>query len=161
MKTRGLILFLIFAFIFINYHSKAYVTVSGDVGGQTWDIGTYWVSASAIVFSGDTLVIYSGVDVKFANDYYLQIEGILIANGVVFTSEDDDIHGEILPSSDGNPNPGDWRDVSITLATTSCRGFITSCPFRYGGSNYRRIDNIYNVDNESLKLSDETPASKM
>ena len=128
MKKRALILILMIILVCLYTKSIAYETVSGDVGGQIWDIGTYWVSPSAWVPSGEILVIYSGVDVKFANGCYLQIEGTLIANGVVFTSEDDDTHGEILPSSDGIPTKGDWRDLSIFSSNACC--YINDCIFR-------------------------------
>jgi len=144
MKTRGLISVLIITLVCLYTKSNAYETVSGDVGGQIWDMGTYWVSSAAFVPSGDTLVIYSGVNVKFANIAYLQINGTLIANEVVLTSEDDDTYGEILPSSDGDPNKGDWQYLNISSSNARC--FLTSCIIRYGGGNNTGILNISNVD---------------
>ncbi|MDP2359832.1 MAG: right-handed parallel beta-helix repeat-containing protein [bacterium] len=64
------------------------------------------------------MTLEPGCVVKFNFNTGLRVNGTLIApgtaeHGIVFTSRDDDTLGEILPSSDGVPTPGDWDGVQL------------------------------------------------
>ena len=119
--------------------SSAYTTKTGNVSGQTWAAGTYYVSGALSVNAGSVLTLEPGAVVKFAPAIQATIGGTLIAAGtealpIVITSRDDNGWGEAIAGSDGVPAPGDWRGVY-------CNGFgdaegsalLQHCRLRYGG----------------------------
>ncbi len=75
--------------------SHAYVSVNGDVSGQSWtNSNTYYVESYIWIGSGSSLDIEEGTVVKFAPGTYLVVYGTLNAIGttsdhIVFTSRDD------------------------------------------------------------------------
>lgn len=93
----------------------AWTEKSGNVGGESWGPGTYWISANLSV-SNDTLRIQPGEIIKFADSVELHMYRTLMAEGtpadsIIFTSMHDDSFGEVIPGSTGNPAPGDWDGI--------------------------------------------------
>ena len=71
---------------------------SGDVSGLTWTAAgsPYVVTGDIYVNGGSSLTIESGVDVRFYGDYYLYLNGALIAQGaendsIYFRNHTDDV----------------------------------------------------------------------
>ena len=96
----------------------SYTTVSGDVSGQTWSGGTYYVTGYTYVSNGATLSIGPGTVVKFSNNCDFTVYGTLDVNGtlanyVKFTSKNDNAYGEIIEGSSGNPQTGDWYGIFL------------------------------------------------
>ena len=61
--------------------SGTIITKSGDVSGQVWDSGTYYISGSISVSANDSLVINPGAVIKFESSRYLLVRGIIVVNG--------------------------------------------------------------------------------
>ncbi|MEW6608844.1 MAG: right-handed parallel beta-helix repeat-containing protein, partial [bacterium] len=102
---------------------EATITVSGTQSG-TWLLtnSPYIVTGTVTVESGTTLIIESGVIVKFATNTSLINYGTLLAIGtpdgtITFTS-----NKSIL-------SPGDWN--SIKFSGASAKGTISYCKIRY------------------------------
>ncbi len=113
MKKITFLIFLLIATSTIF----AYTEVSGNITGTvTWVAGTYYATSDLDVNSTATLTLNPGVIIKFAPGTQFKITGTLYSNGtdlgankIVFTSRDDNTHGETIAESDGVPNPGDWE----------------------------------------------------
>ncbi len=147
MKTLLRNFTILASLFFIFNQAQAYVTKSGNVSGEYWNTGTYYVTGDLTVDAGTTFEIQNGARVKFAPGTHLTVYGTLIANGnsssnIFFTSRDDDNVGEIISGSDGNPNPGDWGYITINGSDDN-EGLATFnyCHARYGGSG--GYGNIY------------------
>lgn len=141
MKTLYKILIQVVAAMLLPAVSYAYVTVSGNVSGQTWSgSNTYYVNGNIQVDNGSTLNIQAGAVVKFAPSVFAMVYGSIVASGttankVIFTSRDDNSVGEIIAGSDGMPNPGDWGSLHIYGAGgNSGIGFFDYCHIKYGGA---------------------------
>jgi len=126
----------------------AYTEKFGNVSGQNWPAGTYWISADIYVNDGNTLTLQPGAVLKFYDGTMLTVYGTLNAVGeegsrIVFTSEDDDAWGETLPYpiSDGDPDPGDWDGV-LAYGQGSYDGvaYLEWCRLRYGGNETGTVD---------------------
>ncbi len=127
-----------------------FTTVSGDVSGQTWSTGTYFVENYIYVEANSTLTIDEGVVVKFKNNELLIIRGTLIATGteinpIYFTSIDDDSVGEIISienGSDGMPVPGDWDGIDLNGYQDEHQGIgeFDWVIVRYGGKHWGNAD---------------------
>ena len=140
MKTLYKILIQMLAILLLPAVSYAYVTVSGNVSGQTWSgTNTYYVNGNIQIDNGSTLNIQAGAVVKFAPSVYAMVYGSMVATGtsankIIFTSRDDNTVGEIIAGSDGMPNPGDWGSLHIYGAGgNSGVGFFDYCHMKYGG----------------------------
>ncbi len=147
MKKLLLYSVLILVGILFFNQAKAYETKSGNVSGEYWHTGTYYVTGDLIVDDGTTLEIQNGTRVKFAPGTRLTVYGTLIANGnsssnIFFTSRDDNNVGEIIAGSDGNPNPGDWGYITINGQNDNDGiASFNYCHVRYGG--YGSYGNVY------------------
>ncbi len=72
MKKLYRFLLLALPLMATPYASQAYITVSGDVSGQSWvNTETYYVSGAITVNNGSTLEIQEGTVIKFAVKTYL------------------------------------------------------------------------------------------
>ncbi|MBE0638258.1 MAG: right-handed parallel beta-helix repeat-containing protein [Bacteroidales bacterium] len=127
----------------IPMSSKAVITVNGNVSNQSWtNAETYYVDGGITVDNGATLTIQAGTVIKFAPYTYLFVYGTLIADGtssqnIIFTSKDDNSVGEIIPGSDGLPNPGDWYNIQVSGSGGYLGdGRFDYCQIKYAGLNY-------------------------
>lgn len=140
VKRAGSVLFLLAGLLLAPHHAKAYVSVAGNVSGQSWAAGTYRVTGDLTVNSGSTLNLAPGAVLKFQSGTGLTVNGTLIAEGtadslVVFTSRDDNTRGETLDVSDGVPAPGDWEGVYLYgYSGNQGSGQLEHCLWRYGGA---------------------------
>tara|TARA_Y100001935_G_scaffold251458_1_gene253415 strand:- start:33912 stop:39212 length:5301 start_codon:yes stop_codon:yes gene_type:complete len=81
-----------FAFLFFaTVNLQAQTTISGTISGDStvvWDLAgsPYVISGSTTISTFDTVMIESGVEVKFDDNIQLTVSGALIADGVTFTS---------------------------------------------------------------------------
>ena len=113
-----------------------YTELNGDLSGQTLTAGTYLIGQCSVA-EGTTLQIQAGAILKFnSGQMSLNIAGTLLVNGtstnfVYFTSKNDDSIGEIITDSNGNPQPGDWENVSIYQGV----GEFDYAVIRYGGNS--------------------------
>ena len=120
--------------------AQAYLTKSGNVSGETWSAGTYWVSGNLTVNNSTALTLEPGAVVKFAPGTGATVNGTISALGtealpIVFTSRDDDTAGETITGSDGLPAPGDWKGITCYgYGGNIGSGFFTHSVLRYGGS---------------------------
>jgi hypothetical protein len=127
--------------------AQAYITVTGNVSGQSLSAGTYRVTGDLTVNAGSTLTLAPGAVLKFQSGTGLTVNGTLIAEGtadslVVFTSRDDNTHGETLDVSDGVPAPGDWEGVYLYgYIGNQGVGHLEHCLWRYGGASL--LANLY------------------
>lgn len=97
--------------------------------------------------SSGSLTLSDGVIIKFGENVYLSVNGILSANAsskIVFTSYKDDAHGGDT-NGDGNlssPNKNDWRYIYIDETNGS---IFNKCEFYYGGYGENYVLNIGDV----------------
>ncbi len=110
----------------------------GTSGNETWITGTHYITGNFTIYGGDTLFIEPGAVVKFATGKELTTYGAIMALGtqadsIWFTSENDDLHGCIIDASTGNPQPGDWGNISMN-GYYEKRGKFRFCNFAYGGA---------------------------
>ncbi len=126
--------------------TEHYGSISSD---ETWGAGTHSVIGMFTVSSGVTLTIDAGAVIKFAPGTGMVVQGALDVNGVdgseaVFTSQDDDAYGEVIPGSDGLPAPGDWERVYLSaIGTYTGIGEFDYARFRYGGGGYAHANVFY------------------
>ena len=153
----------ILALIFFSLNqAQAYVAKSGNVSGEYWHTGTYYVTGDLTVDAGTTFEIQNGTRVKFAPGTRLTVYGTFLANGnsssnIFLTSRDDDNVGEIITGSDGNPNPGDWEFVGI-YGNSGNDGVASFnyCHVRYGGSG--DYGNVYFYYSDSPTFTNSSAA---
>ncbi|MDQ1328347.1 MAG: hypothetical protein QG641_1632, partial [Candidatus Poribacteria bacterium] len=134
-----LVVFILLTIVSSTVYS--YTVVSGDVSGQTWSAGTYFVTGNITVSDNTTLTIDAGAVVKFATYIQFTVYGTLDANGtetskIVFTSKNDDTYGETITGSNGNPSNGDWYGIFLDGQSASGIGKFSWCIIRYGGYGY-------------------------
>jgi parallel beta-helix repeat protein len=100
--------------------------VSGIISiNTTWTFvnSPYIITGDILVEDGINLTIEPGVEVKFDDDYFMQVNGILYAVGntenlIIFTS------------NKPNPAPEDWKDIKFNSNENSTLKF---CKIEYGG----------------------------
>ena len=113
-------------------------TISVD---ETWYVGgsPHHITGDLTVANGITLTIQAGCTVKFNDNFQLQIQGTLIADGtsgshITFTS------------NQGTPAAGDWQYIYFYGADAGC--ILDYCDISYGGStdgNIRFYNSYGNV----------------
>ncbi len=125
----------------VVYSYCSYTTHTGGTSGnETWGYGTHYVDGNFTIQGGDTLFIEPGATVKFADNGELTVYGVIQAQGynttvpVWFTSANDDLHGCIIDGSTGNPQAGDWKDISMS-GYYEKKGKFRFCHFAYGGES--------------------------
>lgn len=95
----------------------AYQVKNGDVSGQTWNAGTYYIDGDLSVATGSSLTLMPGAILKFAYYITLHCEGTLNAvseaDSIHFTSMHDDSVGEVISGSTGNPDGHRWYGIRI------------------------------------------------
>ncbi|MCU0612722.1 MAG: right-handed parallel beta-helix repeat-containing protein, partial [Candidatus Eisenbacteria bacterium] len=98
----------------------------GDVRGTWFDHGVpYVVAGNLQTIDGQTLTMSPGVELRFAGNYQLNMNGKIVADGepgnhIVFTSDQP------------TPAPGDWNNLYFWYPDAGC--LFDYCEFRYGGS---------------------------
>jgi len=101
-----------------DYQTKS-STLSADE--DWWAHNTYYVSSDLTLGVGVRLRIEPGTVVKFNNDPRARLDaanGVLEAQGrpydyIVFTSKNDDAHGETISGSTGVPALNDWSSLTV------------------------------------------------
>ncbi len=140
-----------FAFLFCLFfaaYSLAFTTVSGDVSGQTWSSGTYYVTGNLTVNDNTTLTIQPGVVVKFASSIVMIVYGTIDAAGtsgsnIYFTSKNDNTIGETVDGSSGSPAAGDWYGIYVDgNGTNDGIANFDYCTIKYGGGSGSYQGNI-------------------
>ncbi|MBS7632171.1 right-handed parallel beta-helix repeat-containing protein [Candidatus Bathyarchaeota archaeon] len=100
----------IFGFRSWNFLSSASTTyVEGPITRDTvWTLvdSPYIISQDVVVYPNATLVIEPEVEVRFAENFSLTVQGVLVANGTV----DRKI---VFTSSKHIPSPGDWKGIKF------------------------------------------------
>lgn len=135
--------------------------------------GTYTVSGSITVPSGQTLTMQPGVVVKFGTGAFMSVSGTLLCGTVggaeVFlTSTNDDSVGiDVTPGSTGGA-PGDWRGVAqsgavavVDLRQTTIRftGFAGSPAVTAAGGGFSlRNVSIANTSAFAVDLNNTAPS---
>jgi hypothetical protein len=118
-----------------------YTVVSGDVGGQYWNYGTYYASSDVYVPEGSSLMVTGAVVVKFAPGAGLHVMGSLSVYGygttspMCFTARDDTL-GTQIAGGDGQISSADaWMGIECdgTMDSTSIN--INGCTIRYAGQD--------------------------
>jgi len=89
----------------------------------------YIIGGNMIIDNGRTLTINAGNSLKFNGNYYLQVNGKLIANGI---SED----RITFTSNQATPSAGNWQSIFFYYADTGCS--LNYCDILYGGSETNR-----------------------
>ena len=101
--------------------------ITSDISGTiTWYSGNvYWIKNTVSLTNGSSLVIQSGVIVKFGRGAYLNFNGSVSAAGdalnpIVFTSEKDDSYGGDSngDSTSSEPQAGDWSGLSFSSSVS-------------------------------------------
>ncbi|MBA4312997.1 MAG: hypothetical protein C0417_10245 [Chlorobiaceae bacterium] len=103
--------------------------VSGTILDTIWTLSAspYIVTSNATILQNKTLVIDSGVTVRFQSNQSLYINGTLNARYVLFTSAKDTVGGI--------PAKGDWNFIQVGSSSSGIAKFDT-CRIRYGGTSY-------------------------
>ena len=127
-----------------NINNSIYV-LSDNISSGTWNNhGVPYVLTGNMTINNDQiLTINSGVTLKFNGNYYLLVNGKLIAEG---TSE----NRITFTSNQSTPSPGDWKHIFFNNADNGCE--LNYCNISYGGSEANR-GNVYideSGDNVSL-----------
>jgi hypothetical protein len=108
----------------VNAPGPTYVSfvISSDT---TWTVADspYIVVGNLLVDNGVTLTIEPGVEVRFDGHYFLQVEGVLIADG----TETDMI---TFTSNMSSPAPDDWESI-IFMDNADLGSSITYCTIEY------------------------------
>ena len=146
---KRVIIFILFVFT-LSILQADYVEKSGDVSGETWGAGTYYVNSDISVSDETILTISAGAVIKFDPGTQLSVYGTLDANGsspanIVFTTVNDNTFGDIIPGSTGNPQPGDWEGIYLNgTSVNNGIGEFDHCRIRYGGNISGSADaNVY------------------
>jgi hypothetical protein len=107
------------------------ITIIGLISADTaWTLinSPYVVTGNVLVNSGVTLTIEPGVIVKFNGNYYLQVEGTLIARGTTAQTI-------TFTSNQPNPAPGDWgRGIETHLEGIRFMDSSLDATFDAGGN---------------------------
>lgn len=88
----------------------------------------YIINWNTMVEKGVTLTIEPGVEVRFEDFYYLQIEGKLVAQG----TKDDMI---VFTSNKTSPAPGDWNAIRF-MDNCDNGSSIEYCKIEYSGGSF-------------------------
>jgi len=140
MKFQFIAVLVIFMFIFFIQPLLSFTTISGVVTG-TLPSNTYYVIGDITVPDNSTLTLQPNTFFKFGPNVGMNVYGTLNATGlynfeIVFTSDDDNTVGQILPTSDNNPNPGDWDGILFDGNGSNEGSCIMDyCYVFYGGSH--------------------------
>ncbi|RLD51655.1 MAG: hypothetical protein DRJ05_18200, partial [Bacteroidetes bacterium] len=131
---------LIGIILIASANSFAYITHTGGTSGnQHWTATTHYVNGTFTIYGGDTLFIDPAAVVKFGPSGKLMVYGTILAIGtpsqkIFFTSANDNSQGDIINGSTGNPQPGDWQNISH-LGSYEKYGGYHYCEFSYGGNS--------------------------
>ncbi len=133
MKRLVVLVLLILPVLMMAYQVK-----NGDVSGQTWNAGTYYIDGNLSVSEGSTLVLMPGAILKFGYGISLNCEGSLNAvsegDSIYYTSMHDDSVGEVISGSFGNPAGAGWYGIRVTGAQATANMQRNS--IRYSINNY-------------------------
>ena len=102
-------IYTLISFIIISFYLQSQTSVSGGIfSTTTWSLSNspYIVTGDIVVFSGATLNIQPGVEVKVDNGKFLYVRGYLKAIGNI----NDTI---VFHSSQSNPGNNAWEAISI------------------------------------------------
>ncbi len=127
----------------ITTRGESQEEINGIISGDTiWTIGSspYIITGNVLIENNVTLTIEPGVEIKFDDKYYMQVEGKLIADGtqkemITFTSNKQ------------NPSIGDWDSIKF-MENCDNGSSISYCNIEYGGyALIIRYNNPYAVPN--------------
>ncbi len=106
----------------------------------------YILSSTTITVAGESspvLAIPAGTIIK---SWFSRFEigsgalgGGLMADGVLFTSTQDDEGGDTNGST-ASPNPGNWQRLDFNAAARNDSSKVINCTFRYGGAGTAAIE---------------------
>jgi hypothetical protein len=94
----------------------------------------YHIGANVAVDTGTILFIEPGVTVKFDGNYYLRVDGTMIANGTSSSHI-------LFTSNQTTPKAGDWDSVRLNSATDE----VSYCDFYYSGAGGLEINASFKV----------------
>lgn len=124
-------LFLLFSFIANTYLYATSVIVSGNVSGN-WTTDTVFVDGNLIVPSGETLNIAAGTFIEFQSYFRIDVQGNIIANGLINDTIKFTIHdtSNFYSQEQGR---GGWSGIRFNQLLNSADSSIFSyCCFEYG-----------------------------
>ncbi len=106
----------------------------------TAESSPYLIQGEVTVNNGISLLIEPGAIVKFNDDSYFNIDGVLIARGtpteqIIFTSSKDDLAGGDT-NGDGSgsaPAPGDWTMIRFRDTSNDVNSIVEYATIRYAG----------------------------
>jgi predicted transcriptional regulator len=101
--------------------------ISGIISGNvTWtlDESPFIVKGNLLVENGATLTIEPGVEVRFDGEFYLKVQGALVALG-------NQTHRIIFTSNKDEPSPGDWKSIEFTHGSNDQLCTINYCEIHY------------------------------
>jgi hypothetical protein len=103
-----------------------------NVNTGTWlDHGVpYVLGGNTTINDLETLTINPGVEVSFNGNFYLRVNGGLVANGT-------DANHIVFSSNQTVPAKGDWNRIYFNVAESSS---LSYCEFLYAGSGTSAID---------------------
>ena len=120
-------------------------TITGRISANTVlksTGGTYIIQGEVTVDNGVTLLIEAGAILKFENDSFINIDGVLNARGtvdnpIIFTSSKDDLAGGDTNGDGGasTPAPGDWTMIRFRDASNDVNSIVEYAVIRYAGEH--------------------------
>ena len=126
-----------------NYAWPATTTIEGRISQNTLLEATaspYVVQGAVTIDPGVTLFVEPGTIVKFTDDAHLNVDGALVARGVledpiIFTSVKDDSTGGDTNGDGASsaPAPGDWTMIRFRDSSNDASSVIEHAVIRYAG----------------------------
>ena len=128
------------------------IDIPSSTVSESWSLPTLphgflyyldWATITVKGPSGPVLTIPNGEIIKMA---YSRFEigsnteaGGLVADGVIFTSVNDDAGGDTNGST-AAPAPGNWQRLDFNAMARADSCLITDCTFRYGGNGGSTVE---------------------
>jgi parallel beta-helix repeat protein len=146
----------------VTGHNENTIETRGQIlisSNTTWTPANspYVITGNVLVENGVTLTIQPGVEVRFDGDYYLKIDGTLVAVGTKQTY--------ITFTSHSSKTPGSWDTIYFSPQSNNAvfdeNGNYTSgcilkyCIIEYGGSKDQHFNELF--DNGAVCLENAEP----
>ncbi len=129
--NKNIILAVLIAFFISVFVGYADTSISSNIAqNSTWTVegSPYIITKDITVYSGATLSIEPGCEVRFAYNTSLTVKGRLSAIGYANTRI-------IFTSNDASPTSPRWGSVSISTLESNQPSYISNCDFYFGGRN--------------------------